>query len=344
MTDTLAAHTTLRVGGPARRWITATDRAELLAAVIECDARGDNILLIGGGSNLVVADSGFDGTVIEIATRGIASVDEGCGGAWVEVEAGESWDDLVKWSIAEQWRGMEALSGIPGSVGATPIQNVGAYGRDVASIIARVTVFDRRSVQTRVLPAGDCGFGYRHSIFKSEPDRFVVLAVAFQMRRGDLSEPVAYAELADALNIAVGECAESERVREAVLGLRRRKGMVLDPDDHDTWSVGSFFVNPVVPAERVPEGAPAWPQPEGRVKTSAAWLVEQAGFPRGFRLPGSNAGVSTKHSLALTNRGGASAAEVLTLAEHIRTGVLDRFGIDLVREPTLIGSPEQQPF
>jgi len=337
VTETLAGWTTLRVGGPVRRWVTAADRAELLAAVIECDARGDNILLIGRGSNLVVADSGFDGTVIEIATRGIASVDEGCGGAWVEVEAGESWDDLVKWSIAEQWRGMEALSGIPGSVGATPIQNVGAYGRDVASIIARVTVFDRRSAKMRVLAAGDCGFGYRHSIFKSEPDRFVVLAVAFQMRRGDLSEPVAYAELADALNIAVGECAESERVREAVLGLRRRKGMVLDPDDHDTWSVGSFFVNPVVPADRVPEGAPAWPQFEGLVKTSAAWLVENAGFPRGFALHGSAAAVSTKHSLALTNRGGATAAQIMELARTIHAEVESRFGIDLVIEPRLIG-------
>ena len=337
MTDTLARSTTLRVGGPARRWITASSRTELLTAVSESDARGERILLIAGGSNLVVADSGFDGTVVEVATRGIAADDEGCGGGWVEVEAGESWDDLVSWSIAGQWRGMEALSGIPGSVGATPIQNVGAYGRDVASIIARVTVFDRRMKDVRVLAAGDCGFGYRHSIFKSEPDRFVVLAVAFQMRRGDLSEPVAYAELADALGVAVGECAPSERVRETVLELRRRKGMVLDPDDHDTWSVGSFFVNPVVSAECVPEGAPVWPQSDGRVKTSAAWLVESAGFPRGFALPGSAAAVSTKHSLALTNRGGATAAQIMDLARTIRSGVAAAYGIDLVIEPTLIG-------
>lgn len=337
MTNTLARWTTLRVGGPARRWVTASTRAELAAAVAECDERAEKILLVGGGSNLVVADAGFEGTVIEIATRGIASSDEGCAGGWVEVEAGEPWDALVQWSIAQQWRGMEALSGIPGSVGATPIQNVGAYGRDVASIIARVTVLDRRTADVRVLAAGDCGFGYRHSIFKTDPDRFVVLAVAFHMRRGDLSEPVTYSELADALGIAVGECAPSERVREAVLGLRRRKGMVLDANDHDTWSVGSFFVNPVVPPGRVPEGAAAWPQPDGRVKTSAAWLVEHAGFPRGFALPGSAAAVSTKHSLALTNRGGATASQIMELAETIRSAVAATYGIDLVIEPSLVG-------
>lgn len=337
MTNTLSRWTTLRVGGPARHWITASTRTELVDAVVDCDERAEKVLLVGGGSNLVVADAGFEGTVIEIATRGIASSDGGCAGGWIEVEAGESWDALVQWSIAQQCRGMEALSGIPGSVGATPIQNVGAYGRDVASIIAQVTVLDRRTAGVRVLAAGDCGFGYRHSIFKSDPQRFVVLAVAFQMRRGDQSEPVAYSELADALGISVGECAASDRVREAVLDLRRGKGMVLDANDHDTWSVGSFFVNPVVESRRVPEGAPAWPQPDGRVKTSAAWLVEHAGFPRGFALPGSAAAVSTKHSLALTNRGEATASQIMELAGTIRSTVTATYGIDLVIEPSLVG-------
>lgn len=336
MSNLLADLTTLRVGGPANRLLIAESRQEIIDAIGDADARGEPVLVLGGGSNVVVADEGFAGTVVAIRSRGIHRDDEGCGGGWVAVEAGENWDDLVSWSIGEQLRGMETLAGIPGSVGATPIQNVGAYGREVASIIARVTVWDRREAQVRVVPAADCGFDYRWSMFKAEPDRWVVLAVDFQMRRGDLSEPIEYAELADRLGVGLGECAPSEQVREAVLELRASKGMVLDAGDHDTWSVGSFFVNPILAADAVPTGAPRWQQADGRVKTSAAWLVEQAGFPRGYRLADSQAAVSTKHSLALTNRGGASAAEVLTLAEHICRGVHDRFGIDLVREPTIV--------
>jgi UDP-N-acetylmuramate dehydrogenase len=325
------------VGGPARHWITAQTRDELISAVSQCDARRERVLLLGGGSNLVISDDGFDGTVIQIATRGISAADEGCAGGWLEVEAGHSWDDLVQWCIAQQWRGMEALSGIPGCVGATPLQNVGAYGYEVASMIARVTVWDRQSGQLRVMAAGDCGFSYRHSIFKSQPDRFVIVSVVFQLRRGDLSEPVRYAELADALGISVGQCAPSIQVRDAVMSLRRRKGMVLEAVDHDTWSVGSFFVNPIIAPGEVPQGAPVWPQPDGRVKTSAAWLVEKAGFPRGFALAGSDAAVSSKHSLALTNRGGATADQIMELAEVIRAGVATTFGIDLRIEPTVIG-------
>lgn len=339
MTRELSTVTTLRVGGPARHWITATTREELIEAVSQCDVRAESVLLLGGGSNLVVSDDGFDGTVIQISTRGIAATDEACAGGWLEVEAGHSWDELVQWCITHEWRGMEALSGIPGCVGATPLQNVGAYGYEVASIIARVTVWDRQSGQLRVMAAGDCGFTYRNSLFKEQPDRFVIVSVTFQLRRGDLSEPVLYAELADALDISVGQCAPSGQVRDAVMSLRRRKGMVLEATDHDTWSVGSFFVNPIVSADLVPEGAPVWPQPDGRIKTSAAWLVEKAGFARGFALPGSSAAVSTKHSLALTNRGGATAAQIMELAATIRTGVAATFGIELATEPRIIGEP-----
>ncbi len=340
MTTPLSDWTTLRVGGAPDRVVVAQSRQEIIEAVRAADATGEPLLILGGGSNLVVADEGVTGTVVAIRSRGITLDDEGCGGGWIEVEAGEDWDGLVSWSIEKNLRGMEALAGIPGSVGATPVQNVGAYGREVASLIARVTVLDRHDGQVRILPAPDCGFGYRWSMFKSQPNRWVILSVTFQMRRGDMSEPVAYAELAERLGIAVGECAPSAQVRQVVLDLRRAKGMVLDPDDHDTWSVGSFFVNPVIDPSAdhptIPDGAPRWVQPDGRVKTSAAWLVEHAGFPRGFRLPGSNAGVSTKHSLALTNRGGATAAEVVQLAHAISSGVRSTFGIDLVIEPTVI--------
>lgn len=328
------------MGGAPDRLIIAQSRQEIIDAIRDADARDEPLLILGGGSNLVVADEGFAGTVVAIRSRGVTLDDDACGGGWIEVEAGENWDDLVSWSIKENLRGMEALAGIPGSVGATPVQNVGAYGREVASIIARVSVLDRHDGQVHTLPAPDCGFGYRWSLFKSQPDRWVILSVTFQMRRGDMSEPVAYAELADRLGIAVGECAPSAQVRQAVLDLRRGKGMVLDPVDHDTWSVGSFFVNPVIDPfaghPLIPDGAPRWVQADGRVKTSAAWLVEHAGFPRGFRLPDSNASVSTKHSLALTNRGGATAAEILQLADAIATGVRTAFGIDLAVEPTVI--------
>lgn len=337
MNETLADWTTLRVGGACRHLVSAQSHADVITAVRDADDRGEPVLILGGGSNLVVSDDGFDGTVIAIRTRGVTLTDEGCGGAWVEAAAGESWDDLVDWCVQRELRGIEALSGIPGSVGATPVQNVGAYGQEIADVVSRVTVFDRVTRSERILPVGECDFSYRSSLFKAEPNRFVILSVALQMRRGDLSEPIAYAELAASLGVEVGECAPSRNVRECVLELRQRKGMVLNPDDHDTWSVGSFFVNPIVEPQRVPASAPAWPQGDGMVKTSAAWLVEQAGFPRGFALPGSHAAVSTKHSLALTNRGGATAGEVLELARVIRTGVHLAFGIELSAEPMLVG-------
>jgi UDP-N-acetylmuramate dehydrogenase len=344
--ERLADHTTLRLGGPAARWVRATTEDELVAAVSEADAAGRPVLVLGGGSNLVVADEGFAGTVVEVATRGIVpDVDDdgaetaSCGGVMVTVAAGEVWDDLVAHAVGRGWAGVEALSGIPGSVGATPVQNVGAYGQEVSQTIASVRVWDRVLRGVRTFANAECRFGYRTSRFKADPGRHVVLSVTFQLRVGAMGERVAYAELARALGVEVGQRAGLGDVREAVLGLRRGKGMVLDPADPDTWSAGSFFTNPVVDPALVPEGAPAWPQPDGRVKTSAAWLIEHAGFTRGH---GSERGdgrvsLSTKHTLALTNRGGARTEELLALAREVRDGVDRRFGIRLVNEPVLVG-------
>ncbi len=338
MTELLADHTTLRLGGPAARWVRATTEEELTAAVAAADAAGEPVLVLGGGSNLVVADGGFDGTVVEVATRGVSpDVDEGisCGGVMVTVSAGENWDDLVALAVDKEWAGIEALSGIPGSVGATPIQNVGAYGQEVSQTIASVRVWDRVLRGVRTFANADCGFGYRTSRFKADPGRHVVLSVTFQLRQGSLGGPVVYAELARTLGVEPGERAALADVRRAVLGLRTGKGMVLDPADHDTWSAGSFFTNPVVAADAVPDGAPAWPQPDGTVKTSAAWLIERSGFAKGHG--NDRVALSGKHTLALTNRGGATTADLLDLAREVRDGVEARFGIRLVNEPVLVG-------
>jgi UDP-N-acetylmuramate dehydrogenase len=334
----LRDYTTLRLGGPAERWVRATTEAELTDALTEADTAGEPVLVLGGGSNLVVADSGFPGTVIEVATSGaeIDATDEAsCGGAMVTVAAGEVWDEVVDLAVERDWVGVEALSGIPGSVGATPIQNVGAYGQEVSQTIARVRVWDRTLRGVRTFASADCQFGYRTSRFKADPGRHVVLSVTFQLRQGDLGAPVAYAELARALGVELGERAPLAAVREAVLALRGSKGMVLDPADHDTWSAGSFFTNPVVDATAVPDGAPAWPQPDGRVKASAAWLIDHAGFAKGYGA--GNVALSSKHTLALTNRGGATTDELLALAREVRDGVAERFGIVLVNEPVLVG-------
>jgi UDP-N-acetylmuramate dehydrogenase len=335
----LAERTTLRLGGPAAELVEAGDEETLVAAVREADDTGTPVLLLGGGSNLVVADEGVPGRVVDVAVRGVHVESDLCGGAFVTVAAGEVWDDLVSRAVEEGWVGVEALAGIPGSVGATPIQNVGAYGQEVAQTIARVRVWDRTTQAVRTLMASDCGFGYRTSRFKEDPERWVVLDVSFQLRLGSLGAPVAYAELARTLGVETGQRAPAADVREAVLGLRRGKGMVLDAVDHDTWSAGSFFTNPIVDAGEVPEGAPTWEQPDGRVKTSAAWLIEHAGFGKGYGLDRGEGRVSlsTKHTLALTNRGGATTAELLALAAEIRDGVRDRHGITLVNEPNLVG-------
>jgi UDP-N-acetylmuramate dehydrogenase len=333
----LAELTTLRLGGPAPAVIEATTEDALVESVRIADEGGDPPLLVAGGSNLVVADEGVDRTVIRVLTQGVVVDLDSCSGAMVTVQAGETWDAIVARAIDEGWVGVEALSGIPGSVGATPIQNVGAYGQEVAQTIASVRVFDRYDRKIQTIAAADCGFTYRSSRFKVEPNRFVILTVTFQLASGDLGAPVAYAELARTLGVEIGERAPAARVREAVLELRRGKGMVLDADDHDTWSAGSFFTNPILPAaeaETLPADAPRFVQPDGSVKTSAAWLIEKAGFSRGHGS--SRVSLSTKHTLAITNRGGATTDELLTLAREIRDGVREAFGITLVPEPVLV--------
>ncbi|RJK93433.1 UDP-N-acetylmuramate dehydrogenase [Vallicoccus soli] len=339
----LATLTTLRVGGPARRLVTAETEDELVGVVRDLDAAGEPLLLLGGGSNVVVPDEGFDGTVVRVATRGVAPCVDGCSGATVTVAAGEPWDDLVARAVEEGWVGVEALSGIPGLTGATPVQNVGAYGQDVSQTVARVRTYDRDAGALRTLTAAECGFGYRSSLLKDAlrggSPRWVVLDVTFQLRLGSLGAPVAYAELARALGVAKGGRAPLGEVRRAVLGLRRGKGMVHDDADPDSWSAGSFFTNPVLDAAaaaRLPEDAPRYPEADGRTKTSAAWLIERAGFAKGYGA--GPARLSSRHTLALTNPGGATSADVLRLAREVRDGVRARFGVDLVPEPVLVGA------
>jgi UDP-N-acetylmuramate dehydrogenase len=331
----LAPLTTLRLGGPARRLVEARTEDELIAAVREAEPP---VLVLAGGSNVVIADEGVPGTVVRVATRGVSRED-----GRLVVAAGEPWDELVADCVARGLQGFECLAGIPGSVGATPIQNVGAYGQEVAETVESVRVLDRATDRVEELPAAACGFRYRSSVFKYH-DRRVVLAVTFRLRRDDVSGPLRYAELARALNVPEGGSAPLAEVREAVLALRRRKGMVIDPADADSVSAGSFFTNPILSGEAFAALAeragpelrpPAWPEPDGRVKTSAAWLIEQAGFRRGHG--NGRVGISTKHTLALVNRGGATTAELMALAREIAAGVHARFGVWLAPEPVLVG-------
>ena len=334
----LADLTTLRVGGPARRLIAVATESELVDCIRELDAQEEPALILGGGSNLLVADAGFEGTVVKIETRGVQADVSGCSGAILSVAAGEDWDALVVCTLEEDFVGLEAMSGIPGLVGATPMQNVGAYGAEVADSIETVRTYDRKNHEIRTFAAADCGFSYRSSRFKTEAGRYVIVSVTLQLRLGSMSRPIRYPELARALGVEMNSRAPARAVREAVLTLRRAKGMVLDDDDLDTWSAGSFFTNPILDAQQsatLPVDAPRFPLPDGHVKTSAAWLIERAGFGKGF---GDGAArVSTKHSLALTNRGSASAADLVELARQIRAGVVARFGLTLVPEPALVG-------
>ena len=347
----IAPLTTMRVGGPAARLVTAGTIDEVVDTVREVDDADEPLLVLTGGSNVVVADEGFSGTVLRVATDGIEveSADL-CGGVMVRVAAGVPWDDLVARAVVEGWAGIEALSGIPGGTGATPVQNVGAYGQEVAQTIASVRVWDRRDQVVRTVANADCAFTYRHSVFKAT-DRYVVLDVLFQLVPSELSRPVAYADLARQLGVEVGERVPLGDAREAVLAQRRRRGMVLDEADHDTWSCGSFFTNPVLSPQRFeelerraaerlgPEGPtpPRFADAEGNVKTSAAWLIEHAGFGKGYRMPGP-AALSTKHTLAVTNRGAATARDIVALARELRDGVDDAFGVTLVNEPVLVGT------
>ncbi|MER7608256.1 UDP-N-acetylmuramate dehydrogenase [Nocardioides sp. NPDC127503] len=335
MSELLSRHTTFHLGGPAAEFVTATTDAEIIEAVTAADAARKDLLVLGGGSNLVVADAGFPGTVIKLATTGVAA-ETVEGGVRVTVAAGETWDDFVTTAVDKGWSGVEALSGIPGSVGATPIQNVGAYGQDVSQTITSVKVFDRELREVQSFTAEECGFGYRWSRFKAELGRYVVLEVTFRLGTdGETGSPIAYAQLAGALGVEQGTRVPSKQIREAVLSLRRSKGMVIDEADHDTWSAGSFFTNPVVAPEDVPEGAPAYPQPDGTVKTSAAWLIDHAGFKKGH---GNRCvSLSTKHTLALTNRGEGTTEDLLALAREVRDGVEAAYGIVLVNEPVMLG-------
>ncbi len=334
----LADHTTLRVGGPASRFVVARTPDEVARLVGEADDAGIPVLILGGGSNMLVCDDGFDGLVVRVAITGLDGNVSDCGGAVVNVGAGEVWDDFVAHAVEQGWSGAEALSGIPGSVGATPIQNVGAYGAEVADHIYSVRTWDRQARAFRTFAAADCEFSYRNSIFKRTPGRYVVVEVSFQFPLGSLSAPIRYAELAGRVGVAVGGRADAALVRSTVLTIRAGKGMVLDAADPDTWSAGSFFTNPIVTEEvaaTLPDDAPRFPAGEGMVKTSAAWLIQHSGFEKGYARE--RAGLSTKHVLALTNRGGASAEEIVALAREVRDRVAERTGIELVPEVNLIG-------
>ncbi|WP_431235016.1 UDP-N-acetylmuramate dehydrogenase [Mycolicibacterium psychrotolerans] len=335
----LAPLTTLRVGPVARRLITCTTTDQIVATLRTLDTDNDGpVLVLAGGSNVVLADDLTDMTVVLLASRTI-SVE----GGLLRADAGAVWDDVVVAAVAAGLGGLECLSGIPGSAGATPVQNVGAYGVEVTDYLTRVRLLDRLNSLVRWVPAADLGLGYRHSDLKNSSDA-VVLEVEFGLDTDGRSAPLRYAELTGALGVPPGERAAPADVRAAVLALRARKGMVLDADDHDTWSVGSFFTNPVVPSEQFEELQARWDGPvphypaDDGVKLAAGWLVENAGFGKGYPGPGgAPCRLSTKHALALTNRGGATTADVLALARTVRDGVRDSFGITLVPEPVLVG-------
>lgn len=325
----LSELTTLRVGGPVSELIEAP-LAEVVPTVT------GPLLVLGGGSNILAADDGFAGVVVRDSAHEITDL----GGGALRVDAGTNWDALVAMTVDMGLTGLEALSGIPGSVGAAPVQNIGAYGAEVGEVLASVRVWDRQEHAEQVLTANDLQLGYRDSLLKRSirsgewgpTGRWVVLSVDIELERG-AGAPVRYKELAGLLGVPIGGRASAKEVRQAVLQLRGRKGMLLDPADHDTWSAGSFFTNPIV--DVVPEGAPAFPAGTG-FKTSAAWLIERSGFAKGFSLNG-RAALSTKHVLALTNRGGANADDILELARTVQKGVREKFNIELQPEPVLVG-------
>jgi UDP-N-acetylmuramate dehydrogenase len=372
----LADLTTLRVGGEAERILAPSNREELVETVRQLWADGDEPLLLGGGSNVVVSDDGFDGSVVRILTRGIERIDAttpatrpssylGDRAVRIRVQAGEPWDDLVAHAVANGWTGIEALSGIPGSSGAAPIQNIGAYGQEVGSSLVAVEFLDYLTGDLERIPASRLGLGYRTSIIKHGRQGLVV---SIELELGEespgrraLSAPIAYDQLANALGARIGDRVPVEDLRETVLSLRAAKGMLLDDNDPDSFSAGSFFTNPIVSenfARGLPTDAPRWPTApeeqdvvvplgdapavprvagEYRVKLSAAWLIEKAGISRGFSLPGSHAAVSSRHTLALINAGGATAEDIVELARFVQTRVFSEFGVQLQPEPVLVG-------
>ena len=338
----LAPRTTLGVGGAARLMVRVTTLAELAEALAIAQAGGDRVLVLGGGSNLVVRDGGWDGLAIQIAIPGIA-IEDHADHAIVAAGAGVVWDPFVAQMVDAGLHGLECLSGIPGLVGATPMQNVGAYGQAVADAIVAVRALDRTTGEVALLPPEACEFDYRTSVFKGS-DRWIVVEVQFRLGRGEHSAPIAYPELARALGIAEGARAPAADVRRTVIELRRGKGMVVDPLDPESRSAGSFFMNPIVDAATLAEvqarlapgvKMPCFAAPDGHTKLSAGWLIEHAGFAKGYTV--GRVGVSNKHALALVNRGGAKARELLALAREIQDGVRARFGISLHPEPVIVG-------
>ena len=328
--------TSLRVGGPAQNFVEVGTESEIIAAI---EAAGDSpILIIGGGTNILVADTGFAGTVIRITSHSIESEIDACSGATLTIGAGEDWDEFVTTTLERGFAGLETLSGIPGTVGAAPIQNIGAYGHEVSEFITRVRTYDRQKKAVKTFTNSECEFSYRNSHFKAHPGRYVVLEVQFNLRKGEFTTAITYAELAKKLGIEVGEKAPVHATRKAVLELRAAKGMLLNPSDKDSWSAGSFFTNPIVSqeiADQLPEGAPKWPTSDGRVKTSAAWLIENSGVHKGDSHGGAR--VSTKHVLALTNAGNATATDIAELAKSAQKSVYEKFGITLEAEVNLVG-------
>ena len=336
--ENLAQYTSLRVGGPAQKFIHATTEQELIEAVKNSDKSGEPVLIIGGGSNVLIGDQGFNGTVIRVETKGNSYQFDACSGGMITVNSGENWDEFVQWIISKGFADVETLSGIPGTVGGAPIQNIGAYGHEVCEVIARVRTWDRKINAVKTFTNRDCEFGYRTSRFKREKDRYVVLDVTFQLRKGEMSLPIKYQELANYLGVQLGDRILVEDVRRAVLALRAAKGMVLSESDPDSWSAGSFFVNPILSAElaaKLPSDAPRWQQADGRVKTSAAWLMEKSGVRKGEEHEGAR--VSTKHVLALVNSGNAKATDIAELARSARAQVKKVFGITLEPEVHFVG-------
>ncbi|RLP75744.1 UDP-N-acetylmuramate dehydrogenase [Mycetocola tolaasinivorans] len=369
---TLAELTTFQVGGPIAALYEPQTHDHLVETLRDLWSEGEEPLILGGGSNLVAGDDGYDGPVVRIAHTGLEVLPSTPGTVALRVSAGVVWDELVAHTVARGWSGLEALSGIPGSVGAAPIQNIGAYGQEVSAVLTAVELLDRYGEDPVWVPADQLELGYRTSVLKrhqgdpAERDA-VVLTVEFALTdAAGLSAPIAYGQLAGALGTELGAQLPVAEVRASVLALRASKGMVHDPRDRDTFSAGSFFTNPIVPlsaARSLPADAPRWPvdpiEPEPTVidldhytgelpgftpparvemvKLSAAWLIEHAGVGKGFHLPGSRAAISSKHTLALTNTGGSTGAEVAALARFVQARVAAEFGVHLAPEPVLVG-------